>query len=293
MNHSPSCIPCFLRRVLRMANLVTQDEWLHRKILGEVMADLDRHDDKSSPPEVMHGVFRRTSRTLGNPDPYLEEKKRWKEEVLANVESIREKLRNAPDPLVQALKLSIAANEIDDELREGFSLKGLLDEIDSARLAGESSPDDFREAVRRSRSILFIHDTVGELFFDRLLIEQMARIAGPGCKLTSVVRTQHVLGDATREDAVELGLDGIAEIVDPGLECLGLPISECSAEFREVFNSTELVVAKGQACYQTLEGDGRAPDGEEKEIWFLFRVKCPVMAKQLAAGIGDLLLERN
>jgi hypothetical protein len=293
MNHSPHCIPCVLRRVLSMSNLVTADEWLQRKILGETMVALAHADDTSTPPEVMHGVYRRTARTLGSADPYAEEKRRWREEILANAASIRERIAGAPDPFAAAVTAAIAANVVDDELREGTTLKRLLGEIDQAELDPGPIIDELRDSVRGAASILFVHDSVGELYFDRLLIEEMLRAGPPGARCVSVVRSANALGDATREDAVALGLDEVAEIVDPGLECLGLPISECSAEFRELFRQSDLVVAKGQAAYQTLEADGRTPDGNEKEVWFLFRIKCPVMARQLAASIGDLFLERN
>lgn len=297
MNHQSQCVPCFLRRVLNIAGLVTSDEWLNRKILGEVMQDLAHLDDKSTPAEVVHDVFKRTAKALGTVDPFAEEKARWKEDVLANADSIRARVRSYDDPFVQALTLAIAANEIDDELLANRTLKGILarpegDVVDSDNL------DEFVASVEGAKSVLFIHDTVGELFFDRLLIEEIIRARGgdPGdgpSTVTSVVRAQPVLGDATREDAVEVGLDKVAHIVDPGVDCLGVPLTECSSEFRETFRSSDLVIAKGQANYQSLEGEGRTPDGEEKEVWFLFRVKCPVMARSLAVQIGDLLIESN
>ncbi len=292
MKHAPHCIPCFLRRVLTMSALVTDDEWLHRKILGETMVDLAHVDDKSTPPEVMQDVFRKTAKTLGSADPYQGEKKRWRQEVLANVESIRKRVEGADDPFAQALTAAIVANVVDDELREDTTLKGLLGQIEGARLDPDAV-DEFRESVRGATSLLLIHDSVGELFFDRLLIEQMTRLASEECRVTSVVRTASVLGDATREDAVAMGINEVAEILDPGLECLGLPLSECSAELRDRFRDSDVVVAKGQAVYQTLEADARGPDGREKTIWYLFRIKCPVMARELAADIGDLFLERN
>lgn len=292
MNHRPHCIPCLLRRVLRTSNLVTSDDWLLRKILAEVMGEIAHVDDEATPAEVMHDIFRKTAKTLGAADPFQEEKKRWKEEILTNVSTIRSMVTGGGEPLVQALKLALLANEIDDELRQGLNLKRLLRAFETKDFEPENL-DEFQASVTGARSILFVHDTVGEIFFDRLLIEEILKVAGTGCRVTSVVRRQAILGDATAEDAGEFGLNEVSTIVDPGLDCLGLPISECSTEFRETFASSDLVLAKGQACYQTLEEEGRTPDGHEKEVWFLFRVKCPVMAKQLAAEIGDLMLESN
>jgi len=297
MNHQSQCIPCFLRRVLQIAGLVTSDEWLHRKILGEVMQDLAHFDDKSTPAEVMHEVFRRTAKALGAADPFAGEKARWREDVLGNAETIRASVQGSDDALFQALTLSLAANAIDDELLQGLTLKTVLESRSEAPVESDNL-DEFVSSATAAKSILFVHDTVGELFFDRLLIEEILRAAGDDPeagpdRVTSVVRQQPILGDATREDAIEIGLDQVAHVVDPGVDGLGLPLTECSEEFREIFRAADLVIAKGQANYQTLEAEGRAPGGEEKEVWFLFRVKCPVMARKLAASIGELLIESN
>ena len=52
-----------------------------------------------------------------------------------------------------------------------------------------------------------------------------------------------------------------------------------------------MVVAKGQAALETLEGKDSEIDGAEKEIFFLFRVKCPVLARHVGASVGDCVLE--
>ena len=52
------------------------------------------------------------------------------------------------------------------------------------------------------------------------------------------------------------------------------------------FEATDLVIAKGQANYETL-------CNEKKQVYFLFRVKCRVMAETLGLRIGDFVLERS
>ena len=89
MNNRPECIPCCLRRLLHTADRKTADDWLHRKILAEVMQDLTRVDEMATPAELMHGVARRTGKALGVSDPYAEEKKRWIDETTSNAAWIR------------------------------------------------------------------------------------------------------------------------------------------------------------------------------------------------------------
>ncbi len=291
MNNGPECIPCCLRRVLRTADLVTSDEWLHRKILGEVMQDLARVDELTTPAEVVHGAARRTAKTLGVGDPYADEKRRWVDEIIGNADLVRGVIDESADPFVTALKFSLAANLIDcefrDEIVRGFSLKTLLSEVEDLPFVADGI-EDFRASVAQAPTVLFVHDTAGELFFDRLLIEKLDK---PRDRVVSVVRESPILGDATREDAEAVGLDEVARIVDPGISCLGLPLTACSESFRQEYRGANLVVAKGQAAYQTLEGSNGQIEAEPKELYFLLRVKCPVMSRQLGVAVGDCVLE--
>ncbi|HLU49445.1 MAG TPA: ARMT1-like domain-containing protein, partial [Planctomycetota bacterium] len=167
MKNGPECIPCCLRRILQVSRLVTADEWLHRKILDEAMPELARVDELSSPAEVVHAAFKRAAKTLGDPDPFAPEKRRWVEETVGNIELFRESIQASPDPFRRALELSLAANIFDSEFREevdpGFSLRALLKNDSPARFAPSVAEnlEDFRDAVERSQRILFVHDSAG------------------------------------------------------------------------------------------------------------------------------------
>lgn len=291
MNNRPECIPCCLRRLLHTADRRTADDWLHRKILAEIMQDLSRVDDVATPAELMHGVARRTAKALGVSDPYSEEKKRWIDETTSNAEWIRSVVEETADPLLAALHLAAAANILDCELRQdfvkGFSLKRLVRDFDKVPFVIDNV-EDFRLAAQKAKKLLFIHDSAGELFFDRLLIEKLEQ---PPAAVFSAVRESPILADATRQDAEAVGLGEVATVIDVGIDCLGVPLNACSQAFRDHYASSDVVVAKGQAAYETLEGDDLRKDGVQKEIFYLMRIKCAVMARELGGAIGDAVLE--
>lgn len=259
--------------------------------MAEVMQDLVRMDDKATPAEVIHMATRRTGKTLGLTDPYADEKKRWAEETTGNADWIRSVVDSSPDPFLAALRLSVAANILDCELRadvvKGFSIKGLVEGFMEVPFELDNV-EDFRQAIQKAAKVLFIHDAAGELFFDRLLIEKFEKSSS---SVVSVVRNSPILADATREDALAVGLDKVSDIIDPGLDCLGVPLNACSEEFREHYRSADVVLAKGQAALETLEGKDSEIDGAEKEIFFLLRVKCPVLARHVGASVGDCVME--
>ncbi len=297
MNHRPECLPCCLRRVLYTADRSTSDDWLRRRILGESMQELSRVDLKATPAEVVHGVIRRGVKTLGITDPYAEEKRRWIEEGLAQEERIRARIAASPDPLVAAIKLSIASNVLDWELRQefgrGVKLKNLIEEVDSIALS-EENIEDFRAAILQSQKVLFVHDSAGELLFDRLLIELLGK---PREQVISLVRSAPALAHATRDDAAAAGLEKVAVVIDPGIDCLGLPLNAVSASLRQYYSEADLVIAKGQAAFETLEGrESREKLGggsSGKSVFFLLRAKCALLAHHLGIAVGDGALERG
>lgn len=293
MNHRPECLPCCLRRVLHAADRTTSDDWLRRRVVIDAMKELSRADDKTTPAELMHAVFRRAAKALGDADPYAEEKRRWLEESLASEDRIRAQIQAAADPILAAVRLAIAANALDWELRQDFfrtvTMKSLLDGAESMPLELDNL-DDFKAAVAAAKNVLLIHKSAGELVFDRLLLETLRL---PGVSLTTAVRQSPVLADATVEDARAAGLDRVATVMDVGGDCLGVPLSLCSPTFIEAYRRADLVIAKGQAAFETLEGKSSRIDGQEKQIFFLFRVKCALMARTVGGNVGDGVLERG
>ena len=64
-------------------------------------------------------------------------------------------------------------------------------------------------------------------------------------------------------------------------------VSEYVTKFNaETIDEADLIVAKGQGNYETLSE-------VEKDIYFLLKVKCPVIARDLDCAIGSLVLRRS
>ena len=135
------------------------------------MQDLARVDEVATPAELIHGVVRQAGKALGVSDPYADEKKRWIDEATSNADWVREAVDGAADPFAAALQLAVAANVLDSELRHelgsAVSLKSLVEDYAEVPLALDNL-EDLRLAVQKANSIVFVHDSAGEMFFDRL-----------------------------------------------------------------------------------------------------------------------------
>ena len=138
----------------------------------------------------------------------------------------------------------------------------------------------FMESVQRARNILYLADNAGEIAVDRLLIARL----GPA-RTTLVVRGHAVINDATLADVTETKLDELVEVIDNGSDAPGTILEDCSETFGERFRQADLIIAKGQGNFETLS----AADGN---IFFLFKVKCPVIASHVGLPTGTHALLR-
>ncbi|KPJ48805.1 hypothetical protein AMJ40_06835, partial [candidate division TA06 bacterium DG_26] len=133
----------------------------------------------------------------------------------------------------------------------------------------------FEEKRRHARSLLWIADNAGESVFDKLVLEQLT-----GLELWIGVKGGAVLNDVTLEDAVSSGLNELGRLVTTGSNCLGVLPGKSSREFLSLLDNADLVVAKGHANFETLDTYGR-------EIFFLLKAKCEVVAQELGVEVGD------
>lgn len=279
MKPTPDCIPCILRQVLNAARKVTDDAWLHRKILNEIMVQLQKADVDRSPAELVTAAQKATYRTLGQADPFAADKQIQAAEAKNMLPRVRQAIDAAPDPLHAAVKLAGAANAYDAHIFQPTDIERAIERVLDLGLAIDDYAD-FKADLEKSTSILYVLDSAGEVVFDRLLVE---RLVAAGKSVVCAVRRGPVLNDALREDAEAGGLlDSSIPIVDTGVDGMGVPLSLCSTEFRNLFDQASLVLAKGAANYETLEG-------EAKTKYFLLSVKCPVVARHFGVAIGDVV----
>lgn len=275
MNLALDCIPCFVRHALEMARIATTDEAIHRQVLREVLLEAAGWDMRLPAPVLSQRVQRRLHALTGIADPYREAKQRFNELALELLPKLRAQVEMAADPLQAAVRVAIAANVIDVGVPDNLCEEDIERSL-SQSLAGPfaGDVDSFREAISGAGEILYLTDNTGEIVFDRLLIERL-----PAPRITVAVRGAAILNDATLADARVAGLDQIAQVIDNGSGAPGTVLTECSAAFRERFESADVIIAKGQGNFETLaDGPGN--------IFFLLKIKCAVVAAHTGLDIG-------
>ena len=130
-----------------------------------------------------------------------------------------------------------------------------------------------------ARSILWIFDNCGEAVFDRPLMEPYRS------KITLAVRGKPAFNDMTRAELAASGYpEGFAGggVVSNDDGVPGVVDSTCGEAFRAAFAAADLVIAKGQANFETMN------ERTDKPIAFLFLAKCPVVCRAIGAEPGTI-----
>ena len=100
------------------------------------------------------------------------------------------------------------------------------------------------------------------------------------------MKEEPIINDCMMEDAIECGIDEVAEVISSGSDAPGTILPKCSPEFVKLFKEADMVISKGQGNYETLS--------EEKgPVFFLFMAKCQVVANHLGCRLGDIILLDN
>ena len=281
MHTALDCIPCFARQALEAARFATGDPVAHEQIVRDLLRFAANMNLAQSPPEVGQRIHRQLREMTGVIDPYRAVKDRFNQMALEMRPELSAKVERAADPLAVALRLAIVGNVIDLGVKSGLTegevrqtVTGALDEP----FHGDAG--EFRQAVEAAGNILYLADNAGEIVFDRVLIEQL-----PTDRLTVVVRGAPILNDAIMADAEVAGLCDLVEVIDNGSDAPGTILNDCSEDFRRRFAEADLIIAKGQGNFETLSD-------EAADVYFLFKVKCPVIANHVGLPLGTQVAAR-
>ena len=274
------CIPCFVRQAFEAVSLVTDDQKIKERILRQVLARLSNESFDNAPPFIGGDIHRIVRLLSGNNDPYLEIKKDSNTLAMKLMPSLKKLIKSSADPFETAVRMAIAGNIIDcgqgDHVGEEKIKKTISQCLDQP--ITKENFKDLKDEIGKASNILYLGDNAGEVFFDRLLIEELN-----GYPITFVVRGAPTINDALKDDARIAGIDKLVAVIDNGSDVPGTILEECSEEFKRVFRDADLVIAKGQGNYETL-------NDEQKKIFFLLKVKCSLIAQDIGCQEGDIVI---
>ncbi len=259
------CIPCFFSQVLKTMRMAGADEAAQQQAFLELAGMIPGMEMQKSPPWNSRQVYALINRLCKCDDPFYDIKKESNQLALDLYPGLKKIVDESENPLVTALKFSIAGNIIDYGALADFDVKKTLGESLNKPF-GIWHFKKFYNALEHAENIIYLGDNAGEIVFDRLLIETIAK------RVTFVVRGGPIINDVLMEDAKMVGITDLADVVSNSVAVPGTIVQEWPEELRKKFYNADLIISKGQGNFESLsETDGN--------IFFLFMIKCDMVAR--------------
>ncbi|NJE00688.1 damage-control phosphatase [Thermococcus sp. JdF3] len=276
------CIACAVNQAQKITEMSAGDFEKRRRAMLFVAGKLGELFGEDSIPAVSGGMlFLELYRFLGDDDPFSG----YKETSTKLARRAAGDL-GVPGDFKTALKLAIAGNIIDFAV--GYDPSKI--EKDIIGVTGEElsidHSDELLRALENAGVLLYLTDNCGEVYFDRLLLK-FIRGRFPGLRIYVAAKDGPIINDATVGDLLEAGFDEFAGVVSTGSRLPGTPLEYASEEFRRIFNAADVIIAKGQANFETLSDLG------DSRVFFLLKAKCPPIARELGVERGSLLCVRG
>jgi uncharacterized protein with ATP-grasp and redox domains len=277
------CLACILSRGAAEVNEATTNPALRFRAMSDLLRLLTKEFRPSAvPAELGTKRDRVIRRVTGNNDPYKRSKRISNEKALKILPYARELVEEGytqQDRFKKACLCAIVGNIMEfDIIGHKFTFSSLRKNFrDAAKDLVIDDIGDVYELAKKAHTVLYLTDNAGEIVFDTLLVEQLKNM---GLAVIVAVKDRPVINDATLEDAEVSGMSKIADkTMTTGTDTVGLETSEVSKDFLDVYNSVDLVIAKGMGYAETLtEYKLKKPHA------LLLRTKCNCVANFFAVS---------
>jgi len=260
MNIKSDCIACLFNQSLKVTKLLELDDEISKKVFDSTAQILIDHDMNHTPPQIAKEIYQAISDITGEEDPVARAKELSTQEALKVDTSF---IKTIPD----ALKLSVIGNVIDFGAQNQFDLNEF---------------PAFEKELKAAKEMVVIGDNVGEHIFDKVLIETIKK--SYNIEVYYFVRGTPIINDVTLKEAQIL--KECASIIDTGVATPGYDLEEVNAESKAIFDRADIVLAKGMGNFESLYQVAKRP------VYFLFVVKCSVVAQAIGEDVKELIFKR-
>lgn len=275
------CLPCFFKQVLDASRMATDNIDIQKAIIKETAELIVRYEEYKYSPAIGREMHKIVKNHTGIIDPYREVKNQNIKTALNIYPTLKQFLFNKKERLYWALKIAATGNIIDSAIYSDIDIESQVGEELNKEFA-VCDIEKFEKSIKNCKTLLIIGDNAGETVFDRVFIEDFLNI-----NITYAVRSEPIINDATLEDVYASEMNCSVNVISSGCNAPGTIIEECTDEFLDIYNNADIVLSKGQGNYETLS------DQKDREIFFLLKAKCPIVANMLDVSVGDYVFKSN
>ncbi|WP_281950314.1 damage-control phosphatase ARMT1 family protein [Nitrosophilus kaiyonis] len=281
MNMKPDCLVCLFNQTLRVTKALNLDDESAKKVLDEAAITISKFSLNMTPPEAAAILYPQISKIVKKDDVYEEKKIESTNKALKLLDIVVEKVNSLKDDIDGALRAAVLGNIIDFATQVMFDIEKEIDTIFKAKFAIDDK-ESFKKKLKESKKVVVIGDNVGEHVFDKFMMEIFFDF-NPKIDIFYITRGKPIINDVTAKDAKAIDIDKIAQIVDSGVDTPGFIYNKANDYTKKIFDEADLILAKGMGNYECME------ELKDDRIFFLFKVKCSVVANKIGKNIGDLI----
>ena len=267
------CIRCLLDRQQERLEKF-QDEEKKTAYMKEVAGIVGESEDEDSAPVMVYRFNKLYREYFGEAMDYRKEKEEYNRYVMEMEDRLYQEILEAPDPLAMSIIYARIGNYIDfgamQHVEKEQFLKLFHDQ--EKNVLAEDTYHQFLKECAEGKNFVLLTDNCGEIVLDKLFVQELKK-RFPHLDVTVMVRGEEVLNDATLEDAEKVGLFAVANVVDNGNGIAGTVERFLSKEALEVLDRADVILGKGQANFETMNGCGR-------NIYYSFLCKCNWFSKR-------------
>ncbi|MFD3156280.1 damage-control phosphatase ARMT1 family protein [Haloimpatiens sp. FM7330] len=277
MNTFVDCIGCIVNKAEKTCDKYIKDKQIKYKVMQKILKEIINTDYNRTTPYINSKIMRIIKREVNIQDMFIKEKEYFNKKILGMEKDIEDLIKNQEDSLFAALKLASAGNIIDFGALDNVTFD-MVKQIIEKTLKSQFNSNLFNkleQQIIKSNTLLYLGDNAGEIVFDKMFIKKIKE-KYPHINIIFATRGYPTLNDVIEEDAYYVGMDKYAKIINNGTDIPGTDILETSEEFTKVFNDADIIIAKGQGNFESLQGC-------TKNIYYIFLCKCEMIVKKLSS----------
>lgn len=277
MKLNPFCMCCALnkqeQKIRHYPDMEKKTEYMKK-----VMALMSNTEEKDCAPSLSVDIQKLYSSFWNCPmEDFTEIKKEFNQLMLNMEVSIEDRIRKSNDPLEKALLYARIGNYIDFAALSNVDQSTVITLLDekSSEVLDEKEYKNFLHDLSSAKKLVYLTDNCGEVVLDKMAVK-ILKEQYPNLDITVIVRGYPVVNDATMEDAEEIGLTDLVNVIGNGSNVGGTWIPGINSESRELLYNADLIIAKGQGNFETLNDCGL-------NIYYLFLCKCDLFQRRFHA----------
>lgn len=285
---SIDCMECIIKQLVKVSKFINaskEQQIIASKNLFKMLSEVDFNKTN---PEIMGVAWNILTDAFGDDNPYKEVKSFYNGLLLDIYEDVEGVINKSDSKFMTALKIAVIGNIIDLGAKHTFSKEDVLKRIKNYQDVSFRKDDSkkLEQSILDANTILYIGDNCGEIVLDKLFI-QTIKTLNKNVKVFFGVRGGPILNDITIEDFNDVKMGEVATCISSENAVPGTVLKDSSKNFNDLFNSADVVIAKGMGNFESLSDDKR------NGLFFLLMTKCEYVSKTIGVDMMDLVITEN